>query len=306
MQEYLYHCAASGFTEKTMKNKTFEIEHLVTYLEQKRGITKLNTLTHFDLQAYFHLKRLKGNKASSLVTLHKCIHAFFSWMVSENYLKENIMDKVECPKTPKTIINTFTPNQVYRMIHSFKENSYLEVRNKAIISMLADCGLRSIEIRRLKPDDIKLTQINVLGKGNKERIVFISPALKKVLIRYERFRRQFVKRVFPHDENYFLNYLGEEITHTGLYNIIREAGKRASITGVRCSPHTFRHYYSVEALKSGKIDLYSLSRLLGHSSTAITERYLRSLEDSQLIDKAVSSSPLMNLNRANRRATKND
>lgn len=207
MEEYFYRCEAKGFTEKTMKNKTFEVEHLVSYLAEKRGITKLSQLTYFDLQSYFHLKKLKGNQPSSIVTLYKCIHAFFSWLVTKQYLKDNPMNEVECPKLPKTIIHTFTPNQVYKMIHAFKENSYLEVRNKAIICMLADCGLRSIEIRRLKPSDIKRTQINVLGKGNKERIVFISPELKRILIRYERFRKQFVKNVFPHDENYFLTTL---------------------------------------------------------------------------------------------------
>ncbi|MDD9149548.1 tyrosine-type recombinase/integrase [Sporolactobacillus sp. CQH2019] len=136
-----------------------------------------------------------------------------------------------------------------------------------------------------------------MGKGNKGRVIFISPALKRILIKYERIRKSYLKQMVPHDDFYFLNYMGHKLTHTGLYNIIREAGKRAHITGKRVSPHTFRHFFAVQSLASGKIDVYSLSRLLGHSSLNITERYLRSLQDSQILDKAVASSPLMNLKR---------
>lgn len=295
--EYIYHCIAKGFTQRTMRNKKFELRKLQKFLNEKRGVTDITSITVYDLKAYFRLKVDKGNKATSIITLYKLVHAFFQWVFDEKYLTENLMDNVECPKMPKTIIKTFDKSDVKKMIEAYPMNNYVNARNRAILSIFADCGLRTIEIRRLMPEKVKNKMIYVNGKGNKERVVFISPALKRTLIKYERFRNEFLKDNPAADPNYFLNYRGNRLTHEGVYQMVREAGKKAHITGKRVSPHNFRHFYSVEALKSGRIDLYSLSRLLGHASTIITERYLRSLQDNQLIDKAIESSPLMNLNK---------
>jgi integrase/recombinase XerD len=204
------------------------------------------------------------------------------------------MKMVETPKQTKKVIKTFLVEEVQRMINSFSNNDFLEIRNKLIISMLADCGLRAMEIRGLKLSDVKETTILVNGKGNKQRIVFISPVLKKMMIKYERQRKEYFEDMVV-SEHYFLTYQGSGMSNVALYNVIVEAGKRAGIEGVRCSPHTFRHFYSIQSLLSGKLDIYSLSRLLGHGDISVTQRYLQSLTDEQLIDKAVASSPLMNI-----------
>jgi integrase/recombinase XerD len=226
--------------------------------------------------------------------MFKMIRAFFSWCEKEEYLVENIAKKVELPKVPKKVLNGFTVKEVQAMIDAFSYKNYIETRNKAIIAMLADCGLRAMEIRGVLSENVRETSILVNGKGNKERVVFISPVLKRILIKYER-----IKKEYFHDtkttDNYFLSYTGTGISHVALDNIIKKAGKRAGIEGKRISPHTFRHFYAVQCLVSGNIDVYSLSRLLGHSDISVTQTYLRTMNDEQLLDKAVSSSPLMNL-----------
>jgi len=295
LEEYLYHCQAKGFSEKTMKNKRQEYKQLKKFLKDKRGITELENVTVYDLRAYVRTKQKQGLKPQSIVSMFKMIKAFFNWCVEEGYLKENISSKVELPKVPKAVLEGFTINEVKAMIDAFSYKKYLEARNKAIIAMLADCGLRAIEIRRLKNDDVKETTILVNGKGDKQRIVFISPALKRILIKYERIKRQHFENVETSD-HYFLSYMGSGISHVALHNIIKEAGKRAGVKGKRVSPHTFRHFYAVQCLQQG-IDVYSLSRLLGHSDISVTQRYLHSMKDKQLLDKAIRTSPLMNLGR---------
>ncbi|WP_242069102.1 tyrosine-type recombinase/integrase [Cytobacillus firmus] len=79
-------------------------------------------------------------------------------------------------------------------------------------------------------------------------------------------------------------------------NVIKLAGERANICRKRSSPHIFRHFYAVQCILNG-IDIYTLSKLLDHSEISTTHRYLQSLEDFELINKAMPSSPLMNLNR---------
>lgn len=153
------------------------------------------------------------------------------------------------------------------MIEAFTYKNYLETRNKAIIAILSDCGLRAMEIRGLT-DNVRETSILVNGKGNKERIVFISPALKRILIKYERMKKEYFQDKDT-TNHYFLSYTGNDISHVALDNVIKKAGKRAGVEGKRVSPHTFRHFYAVQCLQQG-IDVYSLSRLLGHSDISIT------------------------------------
>lgn len=296
LEEYLYHCMARGYTPKTMKNKRQEYKQLKRYLTEKRGITELESVTVHDLRAYVRLKHNEGLQPQSIVSMFKMVKAFFSWCEKEEYIKENVAKKVELPKVPKKVLNGFDSEEVQSMIDAFSYKTYFEARNKAIIAMLADTGLRAMEIRGLVTVNVMDSSILVFGKGHKERIVFISPALKKILIRYERIKREhFRDKVVS--EHYFLSYRGGMISHVGLDNVVKEAGRRANIQDARVSPHTFRHFYAVQCLNSGNIDVYSLSRLLGHANIAVTQRYLHTMNDEQLSGKALTSSPLMNIGR---------
>lgn len=297
IEEYMYHCLARGFTPKTIKNKRQEYKQLIVFLIEKRGITELESVTVHDLKSYVRLKQTEKLQPQSIVSLFKMIKAFFSWCESEGYIKENIAKKVETPKVPKKILKGFTPDEVQTMINAFSFQTYIEARNKTIIAMLADCGLRAMELRTLQTVNVKETSILVTGKGNKERYIFISPVLKKILIKYERIRNNHFKNKMYNTDYYFLSYKGDIISHVGLDNVIKKAGIKAGLTGKRVSPHTFRHFFSVQCLLNG-IDIYTLSKLLGHSDISTTQRYLQSLEDLELIKKAMPSSPLMNLRRS--------
>lgn len=293
MQEYDYYCISKGFTKKTLINKRQELKQFQRFMTEKRGIVELENITTYDIRAYMRYKQKSGLKPQSIVSMMKMVKAFFSWCEKEEYLEENIAKKVELPRVPKKILKGFTTEEVTKMIHSFSCQNYFEARNKAIIAMLADTGLRAIELRRLETKNVKETTILVNGKGNKERYIFISPALKKILIRYERLKKEYFKDKNVNDY-YFLSYKCDQISHVGLGNIVKEAGKRAGIEGKRVSPHTFRHFFAAQCILNG-IDIYTLSKLLGHSDISTTQRYLQSLEDFRLIEKAMPSSPLMNL-----------
>lgn len=82
-------------------------------------------------------------------------------------------------KEKKVIIETFTDAEVKEMLNYFKDNDYLSITNKYIVAMLIDTGIKNFQLRTLKTVDIGETTIKILGKGNKERYVYISPMLKK-------------------------------------------------------------------------------------------------------------------------------
>jgi integrase/recombinase XerD len=127
------------------------------------------------------------------------------------------------------------------MIDAFTYTNYFEGRNNAIVVMLSDCGFRAKELREFQTIHIRETTILVNGKGNKERYIFISPALKRILIKYERNKKQHFSDKYINSHYYFLSK-GDLISHVGLDNVIKEAGKRVAIENKRVSPHTFRHF----------------------------------------------------------------
>lgn len=162
---------------------------------------------------------------------------------------------------------------------------------------LVDTGARNNETCTLLTKDIKDRVILLKGKGNKERQVAISPLLKKYMIRYERIKEYYFKNKILKYDNYFLSNTGKPLTIETVERVVRKAGEIANVREeIRCSPHTIRHWYAQEQLRNG-LDVYSLSRLLGHESITITKRYLQSIQDEDIIDLSVKTSPLMNINR---------
>lgn len=127
-----------------------------------------------------------------------------------------------------------------------------------------------------------------------ERLVPISPSLGKILLKYKQKRWQYVKERYE-VEYYFLSQKGRKLTIETVENILRKCGDIARVRKeIRCSPHTCRHYYAQTQLKNG-LDVYSVSRLLGHEDISITKRYLQSIQDEDVLKMAIKTSPLMNI-----------
>ncbi|WP_245711545.1 tyrosine-type recombinase/integrase [Gracilibacillus ureilyticus] len=292
LSEYKFYCLARNYTEKTMKNKGQEYKQLKRYLVEKRGIQELESITYHDMRSYLYQKQKAGLQPQSIQSMAKQIIAFFNWCIKEEYLTENPMDKVTLPKIPKRLKEGFTKDEVYRMIRCWSDKTFLEARNKTLIAMMSDLGLRAMETRTLTIEDIKDTTILIHGKGNKDRVVFASYQLKRIMMKYERLRKQYLEVKGYDDPHYFLNYKGDPITHATVHNVVKEAATRAGVKDAH--PHKFRHFYAVEVISNEKanIDLFSVSKLLGHSQVSTTQIYLQSLTNEQLKIKANNSSPL--------------
>lgn len=174
-------------------------------------------------------------------------------------------------------------------------SDYLNARNKMIIAFLLDTGVRNMEACRLTHKDIQETFITIQGKGNKQRYVGISPQLMKYMIKYERIKEYYFKNRNLKNDNYFLSRNGKVLTDETVERTLGYAGKVANIRSeIRCSPHTCRHWFAQTQLGNG-LDVYSLSRLLGHENIMITKRYLQSIQDKDIVERSIKSSPLMNL-----------
>lgn len=119
--------------------------------------------------------------------------------------------------------------------------------------------------------------------------------MKKILVRYERIRNEYIKDKFVTEDYYFLSYRSKKLTIEAVERVVKETGARAKVRKeIRCSPHTCRHYYCQFLLRLG-VDSYSISRLLGHSNTNITKIYLQSLDDERIVEMTSQVSHLMKL-----------
>ena len=194
-------------------------------------------------------------------------------------------------KEEKAVIRAFDSRDVRYILNSCKGNDFLHIRDAAMLTMFFETGIRCLELCSIKEEDIRDGFILINGKGNKQRAVPITPILRKALSRYDRVRAEYFRDKRT-DNFYFLSFSGRMLNNGAVDFIIKKRG--AGIEGVRISPHTCRHFFAQQQIRMGT-DIYTISRLLGHENISITQIYLNSLNDSDIVKMAKSQSVLMNL-----------
>lgn len=198
-------------------------------------------------------------------------------------------------KRRKKLIETFTDAEAKKMLKQWNYKTFYNARNKAMVAVLFETGIRVLELCLLDLTNIRNEIILVHGKGNKERYVPISPALKKILIKYYRIRTGYIKNKILTTSAYFISNRGHRLTDEAVERVVRKTGEMARVRDtIRCSPHTIRHYYAQFMLRHDN-DLYTVSRLLGHENVNITKIYLQSLKDKEIVNMSMDTSPLMKL-----------
>lgn len=296
-KEFLFDLEIKNFSIRTIKGYRNNNRAFLNFLANEYSLTEIEEVSSNHIKAYLMNLKKKGLSVSYINGIQKNIRSFFRFCVEEGYVaeKRNPVLGLKWMKQPKVLIKTFEDEEVIRMLNVYKGSHYLELRNKLILMFFVDLGIRNLELCSLTSPDVMDTTIKIRGKGNKERHLYISPILKKYIIKYERVKEMYFKDKLMTDSNYFLSQNGKMLTNTAIEIVVRKAGQQAKVReSIRCSPHTLRHYYAQKQLRLG-LDVYSLSRLLGHESTVITNIYLQSIQDEKIVELAKTSSPLMNL-----------
>lgn len=292
--EFIFHCECRKLSPKTIKNYGKQIDYLLNFLETEKSVRHIEDVEQKQIKAFLLNMSKAGRKANYVNDLLKVYKVFFRYAYEEEYTETLLTAKIQNVKKSKVLIRTFTEQELKRMTNFYQGYDYLTIRNKVIMLFLIDTGIRLSELTELKEEQLKYDYIVIHGKGDKERVVPKSPLLSKWLIKYLAVRKSyFAYRVIP--QNIFLSKNGKPLTNTMIDRIVKDAGKGCGVSAdVRVSAHTFRHTYAQFQLKAG-VDVYSLSRLLGHENISITQTYLNSLRDEEVIQIAKGKSVLMNL-----------
>lgn len=213
------------------------------------------------------------------------IKGFLAWAAEEELISAKVGAKVEMPRVEKKLIRTFSREQ-YHILGVACANEmlpWLMHRDRAILAVLLDTGIRASELCTMTVRDVHLEDrtdphLIVYGKGRKERAVGpLGRESELVLRRYLARHRPEVSA-----PQVFVSRTFEPLTPSGLdqllYRLRRWAGPER-FPGIRLSAHTFRHTYAVNFLRAGG-SIYDLSVLLGHSSVVVTQRYLEDYQQS--------------------------
>lgn len=296
LQEYVFDCQLRKLSERTIKSVKNNNKRLFCYLGNNYDLFELEKVKRIHIQAFVNHLSESGHKETYVNSLIKSYRGFFKYCETEEYIKESPVQKIKFQKEEISVITTFSQEEVLKMVNHYSGKRFLDLRNKLIIVMLLDSGIRNSELCDILVEDIHENAIKIHGKGKKIRYVPLTPTINKALIRYMRIRSGYIMDKYMYQTEYlFLSQKGKRLTPETVERIVKECGKECGVREeLRCSPHTCRHYYAQTQLKNG-CDLFTVSRLLGHSNINITKRYLNSMEVDDILEIAQKTTPLRSL-----------
>ncbi|WP_376797250.1 tyrosine-type recombinase/integrase [Thermogemmatispora sp.] len=259
-----------------------------------KGVEHLEAVTLFHLREFLQFLRSSSSEdrgiagggqrrlALSTFVLHvSLIKAFFRWCHEERLLDSDPSGRLRKPKLEKRVKLTLRPEQVEALLGACDVSTRDGLRDYAIVAVLLDTGIRVSELVGLELSDLDLRHrcLKVRGKGRKERVVGLYPAVVKVLFRYLQVARPRFASV-SYSSRLFLGRRGP-LTVRGvrfiLDRLVRSAGLESQVERGECPrvhPHVFRHTFAKQYLLAGG-DLFKLSTTLGHASVQVTsEVYL--------------------------------
>lgn len=223
-----------------------------------------------------YIMRLEADGMSSGTRMRRAaaISAFTKYLIYDGKISSDGV-QMSIPKREKLLPKTFTEGEVERLIAACVDGSPEGERDRAIIEMLYDCGLRASELCALKLSDIDDAggMIYIKGKGGKERIVPYVGTLKRVIRSYiDGARASMIKDAARDPGFLFLSKRGGSISRVWLWQMIGRRGADAGIARSRLHPHVLRHSFATH-LQSRGMDMRTLQEMLGHSSIATTQKY---------------------------------
>jgi len=219
------------------------------------------------------IRRMMDYSLSPTTINHRLrsLKQFFSYLVTEAMVSKNPADRLDKQKTKKTIIETFTEEQVALLLTMPNKATFVGFRDYVIMLLLLDTGIRLSELVGIKLYDLKLTENEVLiteSKGGKHRRVFVSPRTKEPLKKYIRVRGE-----IPGNQFLFVGADNLPIQRRNVQERLSIYGQKARLQGVRVSPHTFRHTFAKMYIMRGG-DAFSLQAILGHSTLDMVRNYV--------------------------------
>lgn len=253
IQGFNLSCQIDNKSPKTIEWYTGFLHRFLEYLNRNSYPTQVDRVKKDHIKSFILYLQQKAKAPHTGKPLSKStvqgyvrtLKAFFSWVIREEYIEHNPMAKIPVPRAHHGIVNTFNHEQIARLVNLCRISNGSGYRNLTIILILLDSGIRVSELVGIDLHDVDMAEDCLRirrAKGNKERVVPVGSLVQKSLWKYiNRYRPQPITQKVI---RLFISEYGIPLTKSGVQQMLRRYGKRAGITGVRCSPHTFRHTFA--------------------------------------------------------------
>ena len=269
------------YSEFTIKNYCLDVQNFLDFLfEMKidyKDVNKLVIRNYMEKRARHVTYRGTPESTRSIRRAMSSLKKFYAFLKFRKYVNSNPFELVVSPKKHDKMPEVLYESQILKLIEVNNErNDELKERDQALLLVMYTSGLRCSEVVNLKLSDIDFNQriMNIIGKGNKQRLVPFSPSARDNMVIYARGLRKKLKLLSDEPNDYFfLNARGNKLTTRGLEFIMQSVVKKTGLSlGINLHPHVLRHTFATHLLENGA-DLRVIQELLGHESINTTQIY---------------------------------
>jgi len=238
---------------------------------------KVDSLNTSDIREFLIYLGEQGLSGTSIARCLSSIKSFFKYLCLDKQLGNNPAEILKTPRNYRKLPNILSPQDIDNLLNCPDKNSFLGLRDKAMLEIIYATGLRVTELVNLKVSelDLEVGCIRTMGKGSKERIVPIGSMAKKAVNEYILNSRPALLKG-QNAEEIFITKRGACMTRQGFWKLLKKYASRANIPGI-VSPHILRHAFATHLLERGA-DLRSVQQMLGHSDISTTQIYTHILK----------------------------
>lgn len=317
IEEFLTNCQIKHLSAKTIKSYNQSLLLMADYLEFKHNITDATQVKAVHINAYIGYLQERGKytvkveveqiqpnyperrtdykRQISKTTINNYIRnmrVFFNYLLDFDYINKSPMSKIRQLKNPRQPLEFITDAEFASLIRYMDMSQYHEYRDKIILQLLLDTGMRIGECLNILIKDINFVYNSITlpwenTKSKKTRTVFFSDEMRKILRLWLKYKDK-----FNSSEYLFPNVSGNILSVNAFERNVRQYAERVGITGL--TPKTLRNNFAKRFLLNGG-DIFTLSKILGHSSVEITEQAYLDLTDEDLRRQYQKFSPIANM-----------
>ena len=256
--------------------ETSDIFDFLSYLANDRAVNPESAVPDYGISPAARARKLSA------------IKSFYKYLtVRTKQLQENPVADLEYPKLRKSLPKYLTMEQSAALLRSVSGPN--EKRDYAILMLFLNCGIRRSELVGLNLTDVYEDRIRVVGKGNKERIVYFGSACRKAIDAYLVERN---KKVLSDNRALFGSRDNNRISVTAVHRLVKKALMQAGLDSTQFSAHKLRHTAATMML-SGGVDVKTVQEVLGHENLNTTQIYTH-IENTEL-KLAAEANPLSKL-----------
>ena len=314
VEMFLDACEMKGLSVKTIGSYEQTLRLFMQHLD-KNGIADTEDVTHLVIQGYIKEIRTRGKytvaansenrnypenrtdygNAVSDVTINNYLRnmkVFFNWCVEEDIIRKSPIKRTDFTKVNRKPLGYVSDEDFKMMLKALDISRFSEYRDSVIIQLLLDTGMRISECLLISNSDLNLAKRCIYlpaehTKGKKSRYVFFSDKMTRLI-------RQWIKYKDRYRDSDFLfcTNQGKALQVNNFEANVRKYAQRVGLKDIH--PHVFRNNFAKRFLMNGG-DIYTLSRILGHSSVTVTEQAYLDLTQDDLAELYRKHSPLKNM-----------